>query len=95
MPSLITTTKELVVELYGEKDGDKYGRNIRIPNPIAKNNITRAAVETAFAPATSATATSDTNSAKVAFFMDDNDPTVPLTNIGTIEYVETTRTTYE
>jgi len=95
MASIITTTKELVVELYGEKDGDKYGRNFRIPNPIAKNNITRAAVENAFAAATSATATSDTGSAKVGFFMDDNDPTVPLTNVGAIEYVETTRTTYQ
>lgn len=95
MANTITTTRELVVELYGERDGEKYGRNIRIPNPIAVNNITRSGVEAAFAAATSATATSDTSSAKVAFFYDDNDPTVPLTNVGSIEFVETTRTSFE
>lgn len=96
MADTITSSRELVVELYAERDGAKYSRNIRVPNPLAKQNISRSDVATAFKPATSYLSGSDTTTASaVPYFYDDTDPSIGLTQIGTIEYIETTKTTYE
>lgn len=96
MADTITSSRELVVELYAERDGIKYSRNLRIPNPLAKQNISRNSVATALEPAIAYVDSTDTSVANVVpYFYDDTDSTVGLTNIGNIEYIETTRTTYE
>lgn len=94
MADTITSSAELVIELYAERDGNKYSRNIRIPNPLAKNNITRAGVTQRLKPAIGCHAESGLSGDIVPFFYDDTDPSVGLTEIGNIEYIETTRTTY-
>ena len=96
MADTITSSRELVIELYAERDGVKYSRNIRIPNPLNKSQLSRSGITSTFEPMIGYVDSTDTASANlVPYFYDDTDPSVGLTNIGNIEYIETTRTTYE
>ena len=96
MADTITSSRELVVELYAEQDGTKYSRNLRIPNPINKAQLSRSGIATALEPAIGYVDSTDTATANlVPYFYDDTRPEIGLTQIGNIEYIETTKTTYE
>ncbi|MBQ3433952.1 MAG: hypothetical protein IJG24_02775 [Selenomonadaceae bacterium] len=85
MASTITETKELQIELK-DSSGD-YNRIIRINNP--RNGVTRASVENWVDKYAAPHLTSDTSSARVAFFYDDYNPDAALVSLGTVQIVET------
>lgn len=86
----VTTTVELNIQLLSE-DGQA-SRIIKVDNAAILPAATgRATIEAALEPAF-AHVSSDTSSSTVSFFYDDTDYRIPMTRIGTIEWVHTERT---
>lgn len=91
MADKITETKELNIQLLSA-DGSA-SRILKVDNPITFSTLTgRGYVEAALAPAFARSTSDTTVAADTFFFYDDNDETIPLTQIGTIEQVTIEKT---
>ena len=91
MADKVMNSVELNIQLLSA-DG-LASRIIKIDNPkLFDYDEARAVVEAAFSPCWGRSS-SDTSTAKdIFFFYDDNDKTVPMTQIGTIEQVSVVKT---